>query len=183
MIAILNATGPAPASAPVPAPAPVRTLPPVDVTGELVPTGEVADSGASAAVTGPPAADASITAEPAGAAFGPVLALPGTRPAAVVSVTRQGRPVGAFLLSGDRLRYRPVVDADQVLVAAAGALTVAALVAGAVAVGRRRPPAIGALTMGPGGWVSLRGLPTSAPRAARPWWARLLRANRLVVQR
>ncbi|MBO4208774.1 hypothetical protein [Micromonospora echinofusca] len=176
MIAILNATGPAPAPVPGAVPLPGAGAAPAPGAGAALPA-------APAPVRAPAPVDAVDVGAPAEAAFGPVLALPGTRPAAVVPVTRQGRPVGAFLLSGDRLRYRPVVNADQVLAAAAGALTVAALVAGAVAVGRRRPPAIGALTMGPGGWVSLRGLPTSAPRAARPWWARLLRADRLVVQR
>ncbi|WP_216592644.1 hypothetical protein [Verrucosispora sioxanthis] len=35
----------------------------------------------------------------------------------------------------------------------------------------------------PGGWVSFRGVRTPPPRAARPWWARLLRAHRLVAER
>ncbi|MFB9545823.1 hypothetical protein [Micromonospora sagamiensis] len=48
---------------------------------------------------------------------------------------------------------------------------------------RRRPPAIGAVTMGPGGRVSLRGTraPALRPARPRPWWARVLRAHRLVV--
>ncbi|MEV4543773.1 hypothetical protein [Micromonospora echinaurantiaca] len=117
---------------------------------------------------------------------GPVLELPGTPGAALVPVTHQGRPVGAFVLSGGRVRYRPVLDPDRLLTAGAGVIAAGLLAAGVVAVGRRRPPAIGAVTMGPGGWVSLKGLSAPGPRAARPprpWWARLLRAHRLVVQR
>ena len=64
---------------------------------------------------------------------------------------------------------------------------VAALaVVGATAVGLRwasRPPAsIENVRMGPGGWVSLRNvpgvrLPTGDP--SRPWWAKVLRAERV----
>ncbi|MFI7576992.1 hypothetical protein [Micromonospora sp. NPDC049497] len=114
---------------------------------------------------------------------GPVLELPGEPTAALVPVTHAGRPVGAFVLAGGRVRYRPVFDPDQLLAAAAGVLGLGLLAAGAAALGRRRPPAIGSVQMGPGGWVSLKGLPLPAPRAPRPWWARALGARRLVVQR
>jgi hypothetical protein len=116
---------------------------------------------------------------------GPVLELPGTPAAALVPVNHEGRPIGAFVLSGGRVRYRPVVDPDQLLAAAAGAFAVAVLTAAVAAVGRRRPPAIGTVTMGPGGWVSLRGVrpPALRPEPGRPWWARALRARRLVVER
>ncbi|WDZ82387.1 hypothetical protein [Micromonospora cathayae] len=118
-------------------------------------------------------------------AVGPVLELPGTPATALVPVTDAGRPVGAFVLSGGRLRYRPVVDPDRLVAAAAGVLAAGLLAAGLVAAGRRRPPAVGAVTMGPGGWISVRGAPVPALRAARrrPWWARALRARRLVVER
>ncbi|MGX4655279.1 hypothetical protein ACWCHM_16435 [Micromonospora sp. SCSIO 07396] len=116
---------------------------------------------------------------------GPVLTLPGTPAAALVPVTRDGRAVGAFVLTDGRVRYRALPDPDRVLAAAAGAAAVALLTAGVAVVARRRPPAIGTVTMGPGGWVSLRGarVPALRPATPRPWWARLLRAQRLVVQR
>ncbi|MBY8875230.1 hypothetical protein K7640_25695 [Micromonospora sp. PLK6-60] len=116
---------------------------------------------------------------------GPVLELPGTPAAALVPVTRDGRAVGAFVLAGGRVRYRSVPDPDQVLAAAVGAVAVAVLTTAVAVLGRRRPPAIGTVTMGPGGWVSLRGSRLPAPRSAapRPWWARALRARRLVVER
>ncbi|MEH0843761.1 hypothetical protein V6U81_15360 [Micromonospora sp. CPCC 205711] len=155
MTAILNPTGPAPLGPPV------RRVP---------------EPAATPAPAVPPA--------PAGP-VGPVLELPGTPPAALVPVTRDGRAVGAFVLAGGQVRYRSVTDPDQVLAAAAGALAVALLTAGVAVVARRRPAAIGAVTMGPGGWVSLKGSPAPALRPARrrPWWARLLRARRLVVER
>ncbi|WP_328348383.1 hypothetical protein [Micromonospora sp. NBC_00421] len=114
---------------------------------------------------------------------GPVLALPGSPAAALVPVTRDGRAVGAFVLADGRVRYRGLPDPDRVLAVAAGAAAVALVIAGVAA--RRRPPAIGRVTMGPGGWVSLRGarVPALRPASPRPWWARLLRARRLVVQR
>ncbi|MDG4780679.1 hypothetical protein O7614_13595 [Micromonospora sp. WMMD961] len=116
---------------------------------------------------------------------GPVLELPGTPATALVPVVRDGRATGAYVLSGGRVRYRPVTDPDRLLAAATGAFAVAVLTAAVAVVGRRKPPAIGAVTMGPGGWVSLRGVRAPALRSAtpRPWWARALRARRLVVDR
>ncbi|MBO4164691.1 hypothetical protein [Micromonospora antibiotica] len=116
---------------------------------------------------------------------GPVLTLPGSPAAALVPVTRDGRAVGAFVLADGRVRYRALPDPDRMLAAAAGAAAVALLTAGVAVVARRRPPAIGTVTMGPGGWVSLRGarVPALRPATPRPWWARLLRAQRLVVRR
>ncbi|MGY1616204.1 hypothetical protein ACI797_05610 [Geodermatophilus sp. SYSU D00691] len=65
----------------------------------------------------------------------------------------------------------------------AGALAVAALaVGGATAVGLRwatRPARIGPITMGPGGWVSVKGAKPPADPGDRPLWARLLRSYRL----
>ncbi|RKN40192.1 hypothetical protein [Micromonospora endolithica] len=129
-----------------------------------------------------PAAAAAGPPDPVVPLVGPVLALPGDPAAALVPVTWRGRPVGAFVATGGRVRYRPVVDPDQLLAAAAGVLGLGLLAAGAAVVARRRAPAIGSVRMGPGGWVSLKGLPLPAPRAPRPWWARALRARRLVVQ-
>ncbi|MFG1745360.1 hypothetical protein ACGFJ4_14415 [Micromonospora chalcea] len=142
-----------PAVAPVPRPAPPQAAPP----------------------------PATPTPTPAGP-VGPVLELPGD--AALVPVNRDGRPVGVFVAAGGRVRYRRVVEPDQLVAAATGAFAVAALTAAVAVWSRRRPPSVGTVTMGPGGWVSLRGLP--APRLRpddRPWWARVLRARRLVVDR
>ncbi|GAA3783835.1 hypothetical protein [Micromonospora maritima] len=135
----------------------------------------------------PPAADPAPAApEPVAPAavgpVGPVLELPGTPGAALVPVTCSGRPVGAFVLADGRIRYRRVVDPDQLVAAATGAFAVAALTAAVALWSRRRPPAVGTVTMGPGGWLSLRNTPTPHPRSRsgpRPWWARLLRAHPL----
>ncbi|MET8308071.1 hypothetical protein [Micromonospora sp. NPDC005173] len=116
---------------------------------------------------------------------GPVLELPGTPASALVPVIRDGQAIGAYVLSGGRVRYRPVTDPDRLVAAATGAFAIAVLTATVAVVGRRKPPAIGAVTMGPGGWVSLRGVrpPALRPATPRPWWARVLRARRLVVER
>ncbi|MEV4536636.1 hypothetical protein AB0J82_22900 [Asanoa sp. NPDC049518] len=96
---------------------------------------------------------------------------------------RAGRVVGAFAYADGEVRFRPVVDVRQLVAAAAGVAVVA--VGGATyAAARRRAPAVGAVTMGPGGWVSVKGtgVPRLRPTDDRPWWARLLRARRLVVR-
>ncbi len=99
------------------------------------------------------------------------------------------RPLGAFEVRDGRVRWHPVVDVTRVV-------TTAEVVLGAVVVASRlagRPPAAHArVTMGPGGWVSLksgsvslrparrvwrRTRPTASGR--RPWWARLLAATAL----
>ena len=63
------------------------------------------------------------------------------------------------------------------------ALALGALaVAGATAVGLRwaaRPAAVRSISMGPGGWVSFKGLKQPRPAGPRPWWAVLLRARPL----
>ncbi|MGY1663443.1 hypothetical protein ACI78Q_19635 [Geodermatophilus sp. SYSU D00705] len=97
------------------------------------------------------------------------------------------RPLGAFVVRDGRVRWRPAVDVTRLL-------TTAEVVVGGVLVARqlaRRPSAAKArVSMGPGGWVSMKGgvmavrpaehawrrrrpLP---PRVRRPWWARLLAA-------
>lgn len=97
------------------------------------------------------------------------------------------RVLGAYVRSGDTVRFRPAYDANRLAVAGVAALAIvtAGAVAGVVAVTRRRGrPAVGSVTMGPGGWVSVRNAPSlRAGTAHRPWWARLLRARRLVVER
>jgi hypothetical protein len=100
------------------------------------------------------------------------------------------RPLGAFVVRGGKVRWRPAVDLTRVI-------TTAQWVVGGVLVAERlarRPSgAKAAVTMGPGGWVSMKGgamavrpadrlwrnrRPPAAPqpRTRRPWWARLLAA-------
>ncbi|WP_431977752.1 hypothetical protein [Micromonospora haikouensis] len=195
MTAILNATGPAPLSPPVrpPSPAPTPQQPAAQAPAPQAQPAQGPQAQGPAAqahpAQGPAAVPPSAQACPeaghrSGGQVGPVLVLPGTSPAAVVPVARDGRPVGAFVLAGGRVRYRSLVDPDRLLAAAAGALAVGLVTAAvAVAAGRRRPPAIGTVRMGPGGWVSLRGVRAPALRstAPRPWWAHVLRARRLMI--
>ncbi|GAB3326519.1 hypothetical protein GCM10027451_51890 [Geodermatophilus aquaeductus] len=100
-----------------------------------------------------------------------------------------GRPLGALEVRDGRVRWRPVVDVTRVV-------TTAEVVLGAVAVAsrlaRRPSPTVARVTMGPGGWVSMKGgamavrparriwrrAPLPAP-TRRPWWARLLAATAL----
>lgn len=100
------------------------------------------------------------------------------------------RPMGAFVVRDGRVRWHPVVDVTKVI-------TTAELVVGGVLVARRlaaRPSGAKALvTMGPGGWVSMKGgamavrparrlwrrASPAPPPSRRPWWARLLSATAL----
>ena len=104
------------------------------------------------------------------------------------------RPMGAFVMRDGTVRWHPVVDVTRVL-------TTAELVVGGVLIARRlaaRPSAAKAhVTMGPGGWVSMKGgvmavrpaergwlrlrahRTVAAPRTRRPLWARLLSATTL----
>ena len=101
----------------------------------------------------------------------------------------RARPLGALEVRNGRVRWHPVVDVTRVV-------TTAEIVLGAVAVAsrlaRRPSPAVARVTMGPGGWVSMKGgamavrparrlwrrtRPT--PGIRRPWWARLLAATAL----
>ncbi|MEU8087905.1 hypothetical protein AB0B57_30370 [Micromonospora sp. NPDC049101] len=99
----------------------------------------------------------------------------------VTPVRRGDREIGAYIDG----RFVPAVDATTIAVAALATATVAtAAVAAGLAL--RRRPAIGTVTMGPGGWISLKRTGRPPLRAAstnRPWWAHLLRAHRLVEQR
>jgi hypothetical protein len=105
---------------------------------------------------------------------------------AVVPIRHGRRTIGAYVMTPEGIRFLPATDVTRIVVTA---LTTAALTAVtiAIAVAVRRPPAIRAVTMGPGGWVSLKGMPVppmrSAAAPARPWWARVLRARRLVAER
>jgi hypothetical protein len=100
------------------------------------------------------------------------------------------RPVGAYVVRDGRVRWRPAVDVTRLL-------TTAQVVVGAVVVAHRlarRPGAPKArVTMGPGGWVSMKSgamsvrpgsRPLSRPRRVgattapqrAPIWARVLSA-------
>jgi hypothetical protein len=99
------------------------------------------------------------------------------------TVRHGDREIGAYVVGPHGATFVPAVDATLIALAAlatATAMTVALSIATAV----RRRPAIGAVTMGPGGWVSLKrtGTPQLQAATPRPWWAHLLRAHRLVVQ-
>jgi hypothetical protein len=101
------------------------------------------------------------------------------------------RPLGAFVVRDGRVRWHPAVDWTRVI-------TTAEVVAGGVLMAGRlaaRPSAAKArVTMGPGGWVSMKGgvmavrpaergwrrrRQAGGPRTRRPWWARLLAATTL----
>ena len=103
------------------------------------------------------------------------------------------RPMGAFVINGGRVRWHPAVDLTRVI-------TTAEVMVGGVLIARQlaaRPSAAKArVTMGPGGWVSMKGgvmavrpaergwlrkrsRPTAAAPTRRPWWARLLAATTL----
>ena len=101
----------------------------------------------------------------------------------VVEVRQGDRPVGAYFVDEHSAVYRPAVDVTRLGLAALATVAVSA-VAVSAAVAVRRRPAIGSVSMGPGGWVSLKRTagPPLRDDARRPWWAHLLRAHRLVVQ-
>jgi hypothetical protein len=111
-------------------------------------------------------------------------AIPG--PVTVVPIRNGKRTIGAFIVSRDSARFEPATDVTPIAVTALGVAAVIA-VAVALATAARRPPAIRSVTMGPGGWVSLKGTAMPPLRgagvSARPWWARALGAHRLIVQR
>lgn len=122
---------------------------------------------------------------------------PDERRFTVLPVTRQERQgvrtVGVYETTFDGLRWHPAVDA-QLLAERGQALAALSALAGIIgwvargwAQGR---PAVGRVTMGPGGWISVRVPRTGSGRrgiaphqAGRPLWARLTHADRLVVAR
>jgi hypothetical protein len=102
----------------------------------------------------------------------------------VLPVTDGERPVGAWIVGPRTAVYRPVVDVTRLAGFALAAVGVTTAAVAVVAAANRQRPEIGAVTMGPGGWVSIKrtGLPPLRSGAPRPWWARVLRARRLVPQ-
>ncbi|GAA4964240.1 hypothetical protein [Actinoplanes utahensis] len=104
----------------------------------------------------------------------------------VVPIRHGRKTVGAYVMTPEGIRFQPAVDVTRIVVTALTAVALTAVTI-AVAVAVRRPSAIRSVTMGPGGWVSLKGMPVPPMRGAavpaRPWWARALRARRLVAER
>ena len=90
----------------------------------------------------------------------------GTRPLAGRSPLPGAHPMGAFVIQDGTARWHPAVDLTRLL-------TTAEIVAGAVLVARilaRRPGGPKAqVTMGPGGWVSMKGGTLGIRPASRPW--------------
>jgi hypothetical protein len=96
----------------------------------------------------------------------------------------RARPIGVFAVGPDGVRFHPAVDVRTLTLATAAVVTAVAA-AGAGVAWRRSRPIVGGVTMGPGGWVSFKGVaspPLHRVKGCRPWWARLLRARRLVVE-
>ncbi len=97
-------------------------------------------------------------------------------------VRQQERPLGGYV-GADPSVPRCAVDVTRLALAALCTVAVS-VVAVSAAVALRRRPVIGAVTMGPGGWISLKGtgVPPLREASPRPWWARVLRAHRLEVR-
>jgi hypothetical protein len=93
------------------------------------------------------------------------------------------REIGVYVVGPRGATFVPAVDSTAIALAALATAT-AMTIAVSIAVAVRRRPAIGTVTMGPGGWVSLKRTDVPPLRAAtpRPWWAHLLRAHRLIVR-
>ncbi|MDY7090012.1 MAG: hypothetical protein SYR96_33580 [Actinomycetota bacterium] len=105
------------------------------------------------------------------------VAVPVSGDVTVVPVLDGERPVGAWITGSGTATFRPVIDINRLVATALGGAAVIAI-ALAVAAGRRRS-AVGAVTMGPGGWVSIKGAPRPPLRTStpRPLWARLIGAH------
>jgi hypothetical protein len=107
-----------------------------------------------------------------------------TASAQVVPVTRGAgrltRTVGVVITDATGTRWQRTPDLERLVTVAtvAGSLVAAT---GFVASALRRSGAhVDRITMGPGGWVSFKGGRKPHPNGARrPWWAVLLRAQRL----
>lgn len=96
---------------------------------------------------------------------------------------RGSRMIGAYVRDGGNVRYQPAVDVERLVLGVVAVAGAAAVLGSAL----HRTPAVGPVSMGPGGWLSVRGrrrprVRGAAP-ASRPWWAHVLRAHRLVPER
>lgn len=111
---------------------------------------------------------------------------------AVIPVYRENgersEPIGAYVITPTGVRYRPIVDQRRLTGVAVTAVAATAAVALAAIAARRTQ--VGPVTMGPGGWLSVRNARMSPPRyisarrsGRRPLWARAIRARRLVLER
>ena len=93
------------------------------------------------------------------------------------------RLIGAYVRDGRTVRYQPAIDVERLVLGVVAVAGAAAVLGSAL----HRTPAVGPVSMGPGGWLSVRGARLPRPRgagaASRPWWAHLLRARRLVPER
>jgi len=113
----------------------------------------------------------------------------------VVTRVENGSPrtVGVFELTGDTLSWHAALDVQR-LAERGQILAGVALASAAVAVTAHAwhhgHPQVGRVSMGPGGWVSVRGsrvTPRGVRRAAprtpepRPWWARVLGAEQVAT--
>jgi hypothetical protein len=106
-------------------------------------------------------------------------------PPDLVTVRAGRREIGVYTVGSNRITFVPAVDVTAIVLAAM-ATTFLTATAVAIAVAVRRQPSVGTVTMGPGGWVSVKRAscpPLRSAASPRPWWAHALRAHRLVVQR
>ena len=124
---------------------------PVTVSG---PFSTAYDSDGVAVIT------ATRSARPGGrTARGGALAAPGS-----------ARAVGAYVVKDGDVRWRPAVDLTRLLTTAevvVGAVVGAVVVADRLARRPSGPKAV--VTMGPGGWVSMKGGQLGVRRGSRPW--------------
>ena len=107
----------------------------------------------------------------------------GATTTSVVPISRgtgpSARVLGVVLVDRDGCRWQRTSDVDRLVTVATltgGVVAAAGLVTAAA---RRTPARVGPITMGPGGWVSVKGAPAPRLRTRRPWWAVLLRARPL----
>lgn len=114
----------------------------------------------------------------------------GSRPRGLEASLSGCRPAGAFVARNGAVHWHPALDVTRLLTTG-GWLVGAVLIANRLAA---RPSAACAnVTMGPGGWVNMKGgsmavrpssrlwrrqHPATRP-SQRPWWARLLAAKSL----
>lgn len=106
-------------------------------------------------------------------------------PTTITPVRDGDREVGAWIDGPDGMKYSPVIDVTRLVGTVLASLAAVTVATAAVVAATRNRSAIGAVTMGPGGWVSVRGTPKPPLRPAgrRPYWARLLKAEPIAGHR